>query len=80
MNKYAKLIEDVEAKYNVRVGFINDTTLSLSSVGYKMMDHMEAEELILKSKLFRYDTSKLQEYDSIAGVTYTHFHIKLSPL
>lgn len=73
MNKYAQLIQDVEAKCNVRLGFISDTTLSLSSSGYIIQDHMDAEKIILQSKLFKYDTKVLQQFDKLCGVTYTHF-------
>lgn len=74
MNKYAKLIEKVDkSDLSVNIGFITDTKLQLWSIGYKIADHMEAEEMVIKSGLFKYDFSCLQEYDPMVGITYTNF-------
>lgn len=76
MNAIGNLINQVEAGRKVRCGMINDNTFELSSHGYVIQDHLDAEGLILKSGLFKYDYSCLQNYDGLAGITYTRFKIK----
>lgn len=57
---------------------INDTTWCVSTVGYKCMNLIQCEEFFIKSGLFQYDTSCLQDFDRISGRTTTKFKLKKS--
>lgn len=72
-NPYAKLIQEVEKNFNVYVGFTNENELLLRSSGFVIQDHMDAEDMILKSKLFKYSKKEIQQFDKLSGTTYTRF-------